>query len=277
MSDIRTSGFQNMPMVVKNLLIINGLFFLATLVPPNQIGFDVIEFFGMHYFTSEFFKPHQIITHMFMHGGFEHIFFNMFALWMFGSVLENVWGPKRFLIFYLVCGIGGALTHSAVTAYQIHQVQGDINIFFQSATIENFHVLFQQHQNLINSEYLNQLNTLLGSWANEPQSASYILQAKILAQKLTAMEANIPVVGASGAVFGLLLAFGMLFPNTYLYLIFPPIPIKAKWFVILYGGAELFFGVTGSQAGVAHFAHLGGMLFGFILIKLWNKNRRQFF
>ena len=166
----------------------------------------------------------------------------------------------------------------AFTAYEIHLIQNDINAFFQSVDIANFKHLFETHQDLLSdSDYVTQLNTFLNSWAQNPADTSNILQAKILAQKLTSMEANIPVVGASGAVFGVLLAFGMLFPNTYLYLMFPPIPIKAKYFVIFYGAFELYAGVTGTQEGVAHFAHLGGMLFGFILIKYWNKTRKDFF
>ena len=278
MSDLRPSSFDRFPMVVKNLLIINGLMYLATMVLQNTFSIDLANYLGLFFFTSEYFKPHQIISHMFMHGSLMHIFSNMFALWMFGSILENVWGPKRFLIFYLICGLGGAITHMAFTAYQIHLVQGEINLFFESVTIDNFKMLLEGHRGLLyDSDYINQANTLLNTWSQNPSDSTMILQAKILAQKLTSMEANIPVVGASGAVFGVLLAFGMLFPNTYLYLMFPPIPIKAKYFVIFYGAFELYAGVSGTQEGVAHFAHLGGMLFGFILIKFWNKTRKDFF
>lgn len=278
MSDLRPSSFDRFPMVVKNLLIINGLMYLATMVLQNTFSIDLSNYLGLFFFTSEYFKPHQIISHMFMHGSLMHIFSNMFALWMFGSILENAWGPKRFLIFYLICGLGGAITHMAFTAYQIHLVQGEINLFFESVTIDNFKMLLEGHRNLLyDSDYINQANTLLNTWSQNPSESTMILQAKILAQKLTSMEANIPVVGASGAVFGVLLAFGMLFPNTYLYLMFPPIPIKAKYFVIFYGAFELYAGVSGTQEGVAHFAHLGGMLFGFILIKIWNKTRKDFF
>ena len=278
MSDLRPSSFDRFPMVVKNLLIINGLMYLATMVLQNTFSIDLANYLGLFFFTSEYFKPHQIISHMFMHGSLMHIFSNMFALWMFGSILENVWGPKRFLIFYLICGLGGAITHMAFTAYQIHLVQGEINLFFESVTIDNFKMLLEGHRSLLyDSDYINQANTLLNTWSQNPSDSTMILQAKILAQKLTSMEANIPVVGASGAVFGVLLAFGMLFPNTYLYLMFPPIPIKAKYFVIFYGAFELYAGVSGTQEGVAHFAHLGGMLFGFILIKFWNKTRKDFF
>lgn len=278
MSDLRPSSFDRFPMVVKNLLIINGLMYLATMVLQNTFSIDLSNYLGLFFFTSEYFKPHQIISHMFMHGSLMHIFSNMFALWMFGSILENAWGPKRFLIFYLICGLGGAITHMAFTAYQIHLVQGEINLFFESVTVDNFKMLLEGHRNLLyDSDYINQANTLLNTWSQNPSESTMILQAKILAQKLTSMEANIPVVGASGAVFGVLLAFGMLFPNTYLYLMFPPIPIKAKYFVIFYGAFELYAGVSGTQEGVAHFAHLGGMLFGFILIKIWNKTRKDFF
>jgi len=278
MSDLRPSSFDRFPMVVKNLLIINGLMYLATMVLQNTFSIDLSNYLGLFFFTSEYFKPHQIISHMFMHGSLMHIFSNMFALWMFGSILENVWGPKRFLIFYLICGLGGAITHMAFTAYQIHLVQGEINLFFESVTVDNFKMLLEGHRNLLyDSDYINQANTLLNTWSQNPSDSTMILQAKILAQKLSSMEANIPVVGASGAVFGVLLAFGMLFPNTYLYLMFPPIPIKAKYFVIFYGAFELYAGVSGTQEGVAHFAHLGGMLFGFILIKFWNKTRKDFF
>ena len=278
MSDLRPSSFDRFPMVVKNILIINGLMYLATMVLQNTFNIDLSNYLGLFFFTSEYFKPHQIISHMFMHGSLMHIFSNMFALWMFGSILENAWGPKRFLIFYLICGLGGAITHMAFTAYQIHLVQGEINLFFESVTIDNFKMLLEGHRSLLyDSDYINQANTLLNTWSQNPSDSTMILQAKILAQKLTSMEANIPVVGASGAVFGVLLAFGMLFPNTYLYLMFPPIPIKAKYFVIFYGAFELYAGVSGTQEGVAHFAHLGGMLFGFIMIKYWNKTRKDFF
>ncbi len=278
MSDLRPTSFDRFPMIVKNLLIINGLMYLATVVLQNTYNIDLSQYLGLFFFTSEYFKPHEFISHMFMHGSMMHIFSNMFALWMFGSVLENVWGPKRFLIFYLICGIGGALTHMAFSAYNIYQIQNEINLFFSSVTIDNFKILLESHRNLLyDSDYINQANNLMGVWSQNPADSSMILQAKILAQKLTSMEANIPVVGASGAVFGVLLAFGMLFPNTYLYLMFPPIPIKAKYFVIFYGAFELYAGVSGTQAGVAHFAHLGGMLFGFIMIKYWNKTRKDFF
>jgi len=238
MQQFRPSRFQVLPPVVKNLLIINGLMFLATMVIPQQFGIDLVRLLGLHFFSSPYFMPHQLVTHMFMHGGFWHIASNMFALWMFGSLIENYWGPKRFLIFYLVCGLGGALLHWGVTGYEVYQVQQDVNVFMASPSPPD--------------------------------------RSREIAQELVQQQANIPVVGASGAVFGVLLAFGMMFPNMYIYL-YLMIPVKAKYFVIFYGLFELYAGVTGSQGGVAHFAHLGGMLFGFLMIKYWNRNRRTDF
>lgn len=224
----RPNSFSVLPPVVKNLLIINGLFFLATL-SFETLGTDLRETLGLHFPLADTFRPYQIITYMFMHGNFMHLFFNMFALWMFGNTLENVWGPKRFLTYYLITGIGAAICHYAVVYYEM---QPALNYISQNAL-----------------DY-PELEALKQEVYNAPV-----------------------VVGASGSVFGILLAFGMLFPNTLLYIYFA-IPIKAKWFVVLYGAIELFSGLRGAPGdNVAHFAHLGGMLFGFILIKYWKSNR----
>jgi membrane associated rhomboid family serine protease len=212
-----------------------------------------------------------------MHGNFMHIFSNMFALWMFGSLIENYWGPKRFLVFYIVCGLGGALLHLGVTAYEIYGIQTDVNTFMNAPSPPAFISLFERHQGLLyDSEFVSNANTLYANWRNDPGNSAELFRAKELAQELVQQQANIPVVGASGAVFGVLLAFGMMFPNMFIYLYFM-IPVKAKYFVIFYGLFELYAGVTGTQSGVAHFAHLGGMLFGFLMIKYWNRNRRTDF
>lgn len=238
-------GSNSIPPVVKNLIIVNILFFLATFA-LKQSGIDLYEYLGLYFPASEHFRLHQFFTYMFMHDtkGVGHIFFNMFALYMFGRVLESVWGPKRFLLFYLVTGVGAALIQTLVT------------------TIEYEVLISKISPDQI--EYLKEL-ALQGKYI--PNSFS---------EKLT-MILNTPTVGASGAVFGILLGFGMLFPNTQLMLLFPPIPIKAKYFVIGYGALELFFGVSGIQGSVAHFAHLGGMLFGYFMIKYWNKNSKRFY
>ena len=235
----RPSNFSELPEVVKNLLIINGLFFLATISLDN-FGLDLVKIFGLHQFQSPDFKPHQIITHLFMHGNFTHLFFNMFALWMFGKILENFWGAKRFLTFYIVTGIGAAFVHLLISQYQILSIS-------------------------------NQIPEMLNLAIEGRYNPSVPISKKLTQLIIT------PAVGASGAVFGLLLAFGMLFPNTLLYLYFA-IPVKAKYFVIAYGLLELYAGISNNPAdNVAHFAHLGGMIFGFFLIKYWRKNTNSFY
>ena len=235
----------NIPPVVKNLILVNILFFLATIM-LKQANIDLYEYLGLYFPVSEHFRLHQFFTYMFMHDatGFGHIFFNMFALYMFGRVLESVWGPKRFLIFYLVTGVGAALIQTLVT------------------TVE-YQVLISK----ISPDQLDYFKELASQGKYIPNTVS---------EKLT-MIFSTPTVGASGAIFGILLAFGMLFPNTQLMLLFPPVPIKAKYFVAGYGILELFFGVSGIQGSVAHFAHLGGMLFGYFMIRYWNKNSKHFY
>jgi len=235
----RPTSFSELPEVVKNLLIINGLFFLAKISLESK-GINLTQMLALHQFQSPDFMPHQLITHLFMHGNFTHLFFNMFALWMFGKILENFWGGKRFLIYYMFTGIGAAALHLAVSQYQIYQLTDNIPEILELAK-----------QGLYNTENSNSL-------------------------KLTQLVIT-PTVGASGAVFGILLAFGMLFPNTLLYIYFA-IPIKAKYFVIVYGLLELYLGLSNNPAdNIAHFAHLGGMLFGFLLLKYWQKNNTQFY
>jgi membrane associated rhomboid family serine protease len=233
----------NMPPVVKNLILANILFFLVTFI-LQQTGTDLTRILGLYYPASEHFELYQVFTHMFMHGSIGHIFFNMFALYMFGRVLESVWGPKRFLTFYLVTGLGAAALHTFVLFLEYRSLLSKID----PEQIEYFKQLAQQGQYIPNT----------------------------LSEKLT-MFLNTPTIGASGAVFGILLGFGMLFPNTELMLLFPPIPIKAKYFVAGYGILELIFGVSGIQGSVAHFAHLGGMLFGYFMIRYWNKHSRHFY
>ena len=235
----RPTSFRELPEIIKNLLIINGLLFLAT-ISLESYGIDLTQILGLHQFQSEDFMPHQLITHFFMHGNFTHLFFNMFALWMFGKILENVWGAKRFLIYYMITALGAAALHLAVSQYQIYELSNEVPNLIELAK-----------KGLYNPSNENSLR---------------------LTQLVTT-----PTVGASGAVFGILLAFGMLFPNTLLYIYFA-IPIKAKYFVMIYGALELYLGLSNNPAdNVAHFAHLGGMLFGFLLLKYWQKNHTQFY
>ena len=242
----RPSSFSHLPEVVKNLLIINGLFFLAT-ITLDGMGFDMYHLFGLHQFQSDDFMPHQLVTHIFMHGNLTHLIFNMFALWMFGKVLENVWGGKRFLIYYMITGLGAAIIHLGVSQYEIMSLQAQISTTDLSRLLDDGKYILANNQNYTNP-IMGKLNLLI----------------------------HTPTVGASGAVFGVLLAFGMLFPNALLY-IYLAIPIKAKYFVILYGILELYAGISNNPAdNVAHFAHLGGMIFGFLLIKYWKKSSNTF-
>lgn len=238
--------FGGTPPVVKNLIIINVLMFLALLGFQTAFNTDLNRILGLYYFKSPFFEPYQVVTHMFMHGSIGHIFFNMFALWMFGKVLEQVWGGKRFLIYYFVTGFGAVFLHMLVNhiemAAYMREIAGNSNI-------ESF----------------------------DKETVRRLIQTNDPAAYKVGLGLYVPTVGASGAVFGVLLAFGMLFPNTRLMLLFPPIPIKAKYFVIGYGLLELYLGLTQSGSNIAHFAHLGGMLFGFILIRFWKTDRGSFF
>jgi membrane associated rhomboid family serine protease len=240
--------FAGIPLVVKNLLIINILALLASFAFESSMGININRTLGLFYFESESFRPFQIVTHMFMHGGLTHLFFNMFALWMFGRVLESVWGGKRFFIYYFVTGLGAAALHTFVNFIEVQSLMAN---------------LAPEQIALVKAEGA-------GLWANQQ---NYTHEGMAALNRAL----NIPTVGASGAVFGVLLAFGMLFPNTQLMLLIPPIPIKAKYFVIIYGVIELYLGLTKPGSNIAHFAHLGGMLFGFLLIKYWNRNSKKFF
>ena len=206
-----------MPPIVKNLLIINVLFFCAEMFLPTSVSSWMGNNLALHFWKSSSFHPYELFTYMFMHGGFAHLFFNMFALWMFGRVLEYDMGSRRFLLFYLVCGLGAGLIQ--LLAYQI--------------------------------DYMNFMD-------------SYS------ALSVNAWAERVSTVGASGAVFGLLLAYGMIHPNNIIMLVFPPIALKAKWFVVIYGAIELLLGLKGG-GGVAHFAHVGGMLWGWLLLMYWKK------
>ncbi|MDR1951236.1 MAG: rhomboid family intramembrane serine protease [Bacteroidales bacterium] len=217
-------SFRYLPPVVKNLLIINIIVYLADMT-LGGFGIDLTRHLGLHYVMAERFFPTQYFTYLFMHANFGHLFFNMFALWMFGYTLENYWGSKRFLFYYLFCGVGAGLIQNIVIAYEV--------------------------------------------W-NLTQEGIYhpVAIARFMNHAVT--------IGASGAVFGILLAFGMMWPNMRIYLYFL-LPIKAKYFVVFYGLLELFSGISGASTNIAHFAHLGGMLFGFILIMWWRKRYRNDF
>jgi len=235
-------GFFGLPPVVKNIIMINVLMLLAYYAAGSVFGIDLNSKLGLYFPKSEQFMPVQILTHMFMHGGIWHLFFNMYALYIFGQVLENVWGPKRFFIYYMVCGLGAALIHESVIAFQYSH-------FVQALSPENLQLVLNEGTTLFKK----------GQGFTDPDMLN--LQ----------MLLNRPTVGASGAIFGVLLAFGVLFPNTQLMLIIPPIPIRAKYFVMFYGALELYLAISQPGSNIAHAAHLGGMLFGYLLIRYWRK------
>ena len=219
----RRGGFlSGLPEAVKNIIIINILVYLAT----SLNGDFMYKNFALFYPTSPFFHWWQPLTHMFMHGGFWHLFFNMYTLYIFGSVLERVWGTKKFLIFYFVTGFGAAAVHTSVEWIQM-------------------------------AHWMTQV----------AENGSMAAQASIHALKMT------PTVGASGAIYGLLMGYAMLYPDSIMRLVFPPVAMKAKWFVLIFGAIELLTGLSGAGTGVAHFAHLGGLIFGFLLIMYWKKKR----
>lgn len=274
MSSFR-SGFSILPVVVKNLLIINGLCFLANIVVEARFNYSLNETLGLYFPESSHFRPYQLITHVFMHGSFMHLFFNMFSLWMFGNVLENYWGPKRFFIYYFVTAFGAAALLLGVNGFEIYSLKSAISGYASDPNVDAFIRLIDKDAALAHSSVVNEF---VNQWQAQPQNPQFAQSSLEIADAMVQRKLNVPTVGASGAVFGLLLAFGMLFPNTELMMIFLPIPIKAKYFVIGYGAIELYQGIANNPAdNVAHFAHLGGMLFGFILIKIWNKTNRNSF
>lgn len=274
---VRPGSFQILPVVIKNLIIINSLVFLAQMTSKSMGSYGwVSDFFALHNVHSELFKPHQLITHLFMHGDLGHLFFNMFALWMFGSMLENRWGPKRFLVFYVLCGLGAAALHLLSLHFETTVILEDSARALQVISPQRFTDFFNKY-GADDEQTLQQLNSLLNSWSQQPDSVNYMEQAKDFLEERSQQLIGGATVGASGAVFGCLAAYGYLFPNTLIYVYFF-FPIKAKWFVLIYAAIELWMGINNSGGNIAHFAHLGGALIGFLLVLYWNKtNRRTFY
>ena len=220
---------RNIPAVTKFLLIANILIFLITTFAgvDGRGGYVLNNIFGLHFFLSTDFHIYQLLTYMFMHGGWEHLFFNMFALWMFGCVVERVWGPQKFLFYYIACGVGAGLFQEAAQLGQFYMMASEQIAEFGATAVVKANA------------------AALSSWTT---------------------------VGASGAIYAILLAFGMIFPEERIFIFPIPIPIKAKWFVMFYAGLELVLAISTTGDGVAHLAHLGGMVFGFFMIRYWRKH-----
>ena len=240
MSSNFSNFFYRIPRITRYILLINIALFVITYLKAFNI--ELIAYLAVFPIQSPFFRPYQIVTHMFMHGGFSHLFFNMFALYMFGIVLENIWGEKRFLIYYFICGIGAVAVNMLVQYLRLEH----LGLEAVTTVGKGYYITFKSVADKINSDSINEI-------------------------------LSTPTVGASGAIYGLLLAFAIYFPNAPMYIMFIPIPIKAKWLIIGFFIIELSLGIfNGSNDNIAHFAHLGGMLFGLIFIFLWKKKNNYY-
>ena len=263
---------QNLTPTVRNLLLINIAIFLIQSL--GLLPFDFGKQFGLHHIDSPLFQPYQLITHIFVHHGFSHIFSNMFALFAFGSMLETMWGAKRFLIFYMVCGLGASLLHSIIQYVEIKQFADVVHLYMENPTPLAFEAIMQQYTPrlyILNDEFVN--NFL--EHATNPQLIS---ESKRVVQSIFEGTRDVSMVGASGAIFGLLAAFALIFPNLELMLLFPPIPVKAKYMISIYILLEIYLIIANRpDDNVAHFAHLGGAFFGYIMLKIWyGNNYRQY-
>jgi membrane associated rhomboid family serine protease len=262
--------------IVKYLVITNVLIFAIQYALQYFSNIDLADWFALYNFGSEKFEIYQLVTHIFLHASFTHLFFNMFVLWMFGSALEQVWSPKKFMYYYFFTGIGAAFLHLGVNMYTNQQLASDIETYQTSPSYNAFVNLVDQEIGMDNLEenqespFYNKINNFLTAWKKNPDSEEYIATSIRFTTIYEQMIIDRPSVGASGAVFGILLAFGMLFPNILIYVYFL-FPIKAKYFVIIMGFIELYMGLSTHNSSVANFAHVGGMLFGYILMRIWGE------
>lgn len=256
--------------IVKNLLLITVGIFLVDQYLTSQALTHIFSFYS---FTSPHFEVYQLVTYMFLHGSISHILGNMFALAVFGPMLEDFWGAKKFLIFYLITGIGAGLFYAGINYYEVQQLKKDVITYMEHPDPDRF-VAFMSKHDPVNNRLRYQF---INHYSENPSNESYVRESREMVENIYQQSINSPMLGASGSIFGILMAFGMLFPNTVLMLLIPPIPIKAKYFVLIYGLLELYFVIQPKPGdNIAHFAHLGGMLFAFILIKAWGRggNRR---
>lgn len=258
---------------VKNLLIINVLCYAALFVVQRSFAFDLNDLLGLHYAQAPAFGPWQLLTFMFMHGSLTHLFCNMFALWMFGPLIEEGLGTKRFLLYYLVCGVGSGLIQQFAVHFDVAPLTTAVDQLLSNLNPDAVQLFMANHVRAVSNESYALINDFIKSYNElihtDPGAALDRARQFAVAYQDAYLDAHV-TVGASGAVFGLLLAVGLMYPNMQVMLLFPPIPMKAKWFVLAYGLLELVAGIHGSQLdNVAHWAHLGGMLFGFILLRQW--------
>lgn len=281
MTEFRPSRFEILPAAVKNLLIINGLFFLAQ-ISLGRGATPVFSFddnLALHAWQSPLFKPWQLLTHMFLHGDWGHILGNMFALWMFGSILENLWGSKRFLTFYFICGLGAALMHLLFLSYELVPMMKDYTaIATQHANghVQSVTEAIMQFGRKHELRYATD-SEVLALVQNNPGNPEIASQLFNLVSDYYEKNLNTATIGASGAVFGILAAFIYLFPNTYIYLYFL-VPIKAKWLGLIYFSYEIFYAIQNSAGdNVARWAHIGGAIVGFLIVMTWNRTNKKTF
>jgi membrane associated rhomboid family serine protease len=262
--------FRNITPVVQNLLIAN----IALFVVSKYIFPQLNQWFALYYIHSSYFQPFQFLTYMFMHADFWHLLSNMFGLFIFGPLLEQFLGPKKLLILWMVCGIGSGVLYSGYTAYRMNSLKDKVEVFENNPTPDAFNKLVLQNRTFFKSTVFD----FVDDFSRNPSDPNKISQAKQTLNAIVEIQANIPMVGASGAMFGVLIAFGMLFPNTELFLLFLPMPIKAKYFVLIYGLYTIYNVVISNPSdNVAHFAHLSGLAIGAILVYRWKKDRTNFY
>ncbi len=259
---------------VKNLLIANfGIYVIGAFLTA-QYGIDINDYFGLHSYFSQRFQIYQFVTYIFMHASLGHIFSNMFGLFIFGPLLERFWGGKRFMFFYLFTGIGAGLSYWAINAYEVYHLKDAVAFYLQHPNPNEFVKLLSSYDRALLRDHLEQIN----QFSEYPENADAIAWSKAKALEIYYYASHFAMVGASGSIYGVLMAFGLIFPNTLMQYFFIPIPIKAKYIVTFYGLSALYMQIKSApDDNVAHFAHLAGMVFAFILVRYWNKRRDVFY
>lgn len=260
----------NITPVVRNLLLINVLVYVVQ--ANNLLG--ISNTFALYSFVSPYYFPFQYVSYMFLHGSVGHLIGNMFGLFMFGPMLEQLWGQKRFLFFYFFTGIGAGLLYSVIGYLELSQLAQGVADYIQHPAPDAFIEFSKRFNSVLYENNLGWVN----AWDADPGNSQFKSDSVALVKSYLNMEVNVPMLGASGAVFGILMAFAMLFPNLELMLLFFPVPVKAKYLVGFYGVYELFSGIKNAQSdNVAHFAHIGGMLFAFILLRYWKRKEGKYY
>lgn len=262
--------FRNITPVVQNLLLINVvLFIVSAFIFPS-----LNQWFALYFINSQYFKPFQFLTYMFMHADFWHLFSNMFGLLIFGPLLEQFLGPKKLLTLWMLCGVGSGVLYSGYTAFRMNQLEAKVEAFQANPDPEVFNRIVTQNRGYFESAVYD----FIDDYSRNPNDQVKIDRASQTLDAIMTIQSNVPMVGASGALFGVLIAFAMLFPNTQLFLLFPPMPVKAKYLVLFYGLYTIYNVLVNNPLdNVAHFAHLSGLVIGGILVYKWKKDRNSFY